>query len=318
MAKKEEKEKKESEVSSLDGVGPTTAQKLEDSGLGTLMSLAVSSPTEIASVAGISETVARKLIKQARENLKLGFEKAKDFAKKRDKIKKISIGCKPFDTMLDGGLESGCITEVYGQYGAAKTQLAHLLVVKALMENKDNKAIFIDSENTFRDDRIKDFARANNLDEDDILDRIYVARAYNSDHQMLLVDEVEKLLQNDNSYRVIVVDSLTSHFRSEYIGRGTLANRQQKLNKHMHQLLKLADIYNLVVLVTNQVMSAPDSFYGDPTKPIGGHIVGHASTFRIYMRPGKAGSIYAKLVDSPNLPQSDCNFIVAKEGFLET
>ena len=306
----------ETKIIDLPGVGPSTVTKLTDAGLGTVMSIAVSSPQEISTVAGLSESVARKIIKNARDNLKLGFEKATDYAHRRDKIQKISTGCTNFDSIIDGGFESGAITEVYGQFGSGKTQLSHITVVRALLENKDNKAIYIDSENTFRADRIKDFATANGLDPEEALDRIYVARAYNSDHQMLLIDEVEKTLQTDNSYRIIVVDSLTSHFRAEFIGRGTLATRQQKLNKHMHQLLKLADLYNMVVLVTNQVMAKPDSFFGDPTQAIGGHIVGHNSTFRIYMRPGKAGSIFAKLMDSPNLPNNDTNFMVTKEGFV--
>jgi len=306
----------ETKIIDLPGVGPSTVTKLTDAGLGTVMSIAVSSPQEISTVAGLSESVARKIIKNARDNLKLGFEKATDYAHRRDKIQKISTGCTNFDSIIDGGFESGAITEVYGQFGSGKTQLSHITVVRALLENKDNKAIYIDSENTFRADRIKDFATANGLDPEEALDRIYVARAYNSDHQMLLIDEVEKILQTDNSYRVIIVDSLTSHFRAEFIGRGTLATRQQKLNKHMHQLLKLADLYNMVVLVTNQVMAKPDSFFGDPTQAIGGHIVGHNSTFRIYMRPGKAGSIFAKLMDSPNLPNNDTNFMVTKEGFV--
>ena len=306
----------ETKIIDLPGVGPSTVTKLTDAGLGTVMSIAVSSPQEISTVAGLSESVARKIIKNARDNLKLGFEKATDYAHRRDKIQKISTGCTNFDSIIDGGFESGAITEVYGQFGSGKTQLSHITVVRALLENKDNKAIYIDSENTFRADRIKDFATANGLDPEEALDRVYVARAYNSDHQMLLIDEVEKILQTDNSYRVIIVDSLTSHFRAEFIGRGTLATRQQKLNKHMHQLLKLADLYNMVVLVTNQVMAKPDSFFGDPTQAIGGHIVGHNSTFRIYMRPGKAGSIFAKLMDSPNLPNNDTNFMVTKEGFV--
>lgn len=263
------------ELKDIKGMGPATLEKLESAGVSTLMALAVSSAPDIASVAGISESVARKLIKQARESLKLGFEVAKEFAKKRDKIMKVSVGCNAFDTMLEGGIESGSITEVYGKDGAGKTQLAHILVVRALLEHKDNKAIFIDSENTFRADRIKDFALANGVEYDDAMSRIFVARAYNSDHQQLLLEEAEKMLQSDADYRVLVVDSLTSHFRSEFIGRGTLANRQQKLNKHMHLILKIADLYNLAVLVTNQVMAKPDSFYGDPTTAIGGHIVGH-------------------------------------------
>jgi DNA repair protein RadA len=306
-----------SELTELSGIGETTAQKLADAGISTLMSLAVSSPMEVSTLAGMSENKARGIIQQARDSLKLGFEKAKDFARRRENIKKIGTGCSVFDDMLDGGFESGAISEIYGQFGTGKTQLSHLLVVKAIQENKDNKAIFIDTENTFRADRIKDFAEANGLDPDDVLNRIYVSRSYNSDHQMLLVDEIEKMLQKDNTYRILVMDSLTSHFRAEFSGRGELAGRQQKLNKHMHQLLRIADLYNMVVLVTNQVHANPGMFYGDPTTPVGGHIVGHNSTFRIYLRPGKAGSIYAKLVDSPNLPNSDCNFYLTKEGFAE-
>lgn len=312
MAKKEEIK---SELLKISGVGDTTIEKLDAAGVSTIMSLAVSNPIEIATITGISESIARKIIKEARESLSLGFEKAKDFAKKRDKIKKISSGCSNFDSILDGGFESGCITEVYGQFGVGKSQLSHLLVVRALLEDKGNKAIFLDTENTFRPDRIKDFAVANGVDPDEALDRIYVTRAYNSEHQILLTDEIEKMLQKDNTFRIIVVDSLTSHFRAEYIGRGTLANRQQHLNQHMHKLSKLADLYNLVVLCTNQVSASPGAFFGDPTQPIGGHIVGHNSAFRIYMRPGKAKSIFAKLIDSPNLPQNECNFYITKNGF---
>ena len=105
-------------------------------------------------------------------------------------------------------------------------------------------------------------------------------------------------------------DSLTAHFRAEFIGRGTLAERQQKLNKHMHDLLRVADSHNVLVYVTNQVMARPDVFFGDPTAAIGGHVVAHASTFRVYLRKGKKGSRVAKLVDSPNLPDGEAAFMV--------
>ena len=306
----------ESELKEIKGVGDTTIEKLEAAGITTKMALAVAGPSDVSNVAGMSENKARALIKQARELLQLGFEKAKEFAKKRDKIRKIGTGCTNFDELLAGGFESGAITEVYGPFGSGKTQLGHLLVVRALLEDPKNKAIFIDTENTFRDDRISDFSQAHGVIVEDAMNRIMVSRAYNSDHQILLTDEIERMVQKDNTYRVLVIDSLTSHFRSEYIGRGTLAARQQMLNKHMHQLLKIADLYNIIVLLTNQVHANPAQMFGDPTTPVGGHIVGHNSTFRIYMRHGKAGSIYAKLIDSPNLPQSDCNFFIKKEGFI--
>ena len=318
MVKKEKEEKEvESELLSLDGVGAVSVEKLSAAGITTLMGLAVNSPKEIATLTGMTEAKARAAIQQARDSLKLGFEVASSYEKKRNAIHKITTGCGVFDSMIGGGFESGCITEVYGGFGVGKTQLAHLLVVRALLEDKNNKAIMLDTENTFRADRIRDFAKANGVDEEDALSRIFVARAFNSDHQMLMVDEVERLLQREKGYRILVVDSLTSHFRAEYSGRGTLAVRQQRLNEHMHKLLKLADLYNLVVLVTNQVSASPGVLYGDPTVPVGGNIVGHSSTVRIYMRYGKEGSIYAKLVDSPNMPQSDCNYYVTRDGFEE-
>ena len=304
------------DLSSIPGIGPATIMRLEAAGISTLMALAIISPQELSTTIGMSEASARKIIKKARDSLNLGFEVAKNFIHKRDNVDKIGTGCSNFDSILNGGFESGSITEVYGQYGSGKTQLSHLITVKTLLKNKKNKTIFLDSEGTFRADRLKDFAEANKLDIDEVLARIYVARAHSSDHQMLLIDEVEKMVQKDDTYKLLVVDSLTSLFRSEFIGRGTLATRQQKLNKHLHQLLRIADIYNIIVIVTNQVMSDPAQYYGDPTKPVGGNIVGHSSTFRIYMRPGKSGSIYAKLVDSPNLPNLDCNFLITKEGFV--
>ncbi len=192
------------------------------------------------------------------------------------------------------------------------TQIGHLLAVRCQLQEEDAVAVYIDTENTFRPERIVQFAKGVGLDPDKVLGNVKVARAFNSDHQMLLVEKSEDLIKQGLKVRLIVVDSLTAHFRAEFVGRGTLAERQQKLNKHMHTLALLADKHNLCVLVTNQVMAKPDQFFGDPTEAIGGHIVGHNSTFRIYLRPGKKGTRVAKLVDSPNLPDSECVFKVTE------
>ena len=159
-------------------------------------------------------------------------------------------------------------------------------------------------------------ADAVGIDPQDALDRIHVARAYNSAHQMLLVDEIKRMSKNID-VKLIIVDSLTSHFRAEYIGRGMLAPRQQKLNRHMKELKQLADVQNALVLVTNQVMSKPDAMWGDPTRAIGGHIVAHASTFRLYLRKSKGGRRIARLVDSPNLPDGEAVFTVTTEGLRD-
>jgi DNA repair protein RadA len=193
-----------------------------------------------------------------------------------------------------------------------------MLAVNIQKDDPDAVAVYIDTENTFRPERIIQLAKGANLDPDKVLKNIKVARAYNSDHQMLLAEKVSDLIKDKNlKVKLVVIDSLTAHFRAEFIGRGTLAERQQKINKHMHTLLRLADAHNLVVYVTNQVMSKPDTFFGDPTQAIGGHIVAHSSTFRIYLRKGKKGSRVAKLIDSPNMAEKECGFFVTEGGLKE-
>ena len=159
-------------------------------------------------------------------------------------------------------------------------------------------------------------ARAVGIEPDVALERIHVARAYNSSHQMLLVDEIHRMAKNID-VKMIIVDSLIAHFRAEFLGRGMLADRQQKLNRHLKELKKLADVNNALVLVTNQVQANPASMWGDPNKPVGGHIVGHASTFRLYLRKSKGGSRIARLVDSPNLPEGEAKFFVTAEGLTD-
>ncbi len=310
--------KKPTCLEDLPGVGAATADKLRQSGFDTLIAVAVATPGELVDTAGVSEAVARKMINSARDALDMGFESADVLLKKRETITKISVGCKAFDQLLGGGFESGAITECFGQYGSSKTQIGHQLAVNVQSYGENAVAIYIDTENTFRPERIKQFAEGAGLDPIKVLKNIKVAKAYNSDHQMLLAEKVEELITKQNlNVKLVVVDSLTAHFRAEFIGRGTLAERQQKLNKHMHTLAKLADMYNLCVYVTNQVMSKPDQFFGDPTEAIGGHIVGHNSTFRIYLRKGKKGSRVAKLVDAPNLPDAEIQFFVKEEGIRD-
>ncbi len=305
-------------LTDLPGVGAATAEKLESAGYHDLMSIAVSSVGELIEVTGVSEAVARKMINAARDSMKMGFETGLDVLRKRESVIKLSTGSANFDTLMGGGFESGAITECFGEFGSGKTQLGHLLTVNALKEDYTATVVYIDTENTFRPERIKQFAEAVGMDVEDVLSRIMVARAYNSDHQMLLAEKIEDLISKQGkNVRLLVVDSLTAHFRAEFIGRGTLAERQQKLNRHMHALAKVAGAYNVCVYVTNQVMAKPDQFFGDPTTSIGGHIVAHASTFRIYLRKGKKGTRVAKLIDAPNLPDGEVCFEVLETGLRD-
>ncbi len=310
---------KEISIEDLPGVGPATAEKLKDSGYDTMLSLAVASPGELVEVGGLTEVTARKVIQAARKAMNMGFESGEELLEKRKNILRISTSSKAFDGLLGGGFESGGITECFGEYGSSKTQIAHQLAVNVQLTKEQGGAegvcVYIDSEGAFRPERIKQMAEARGMDPMQALKNIKVARAFNSDHQMLLAEKVEDLIKNEGlPVKLLVVDSLMSHFRADFSGRGQLADRQQKINKHMHTLMKIANAYNLVVYVTNQVMAKPDMFFGDPTAPIGGHIVGHNSQTRIYLRKGKKGTRVAKLIDSPHLPDGEAIFNIEEGG----
>jgi DNA repair protein RadA len=301
----------------LPGVGPAIAQKLREMGKDNLMSIATMSASELAEITETGEKTANKIILAARESLNLGFETGIARWKERQKLRRISTSSKALNALLGGGVETQSITEYYGEFGCGKTQIALQLSVNVQKSPEEGGlgagVIFIDTENTFMPERIRQIAEASKLDPDNVLENIYVARAYNSDHQILLVEQAEELIK-EHKIGLIVVDSLTSQFRSDYVGRGELAERQQKLNRHMHTLLRLATTYNLAIVVTNQVMARPDIFFGDPTAPIGGHIVAHQSTFRVYLRKGKKGTRVARLVDSPYLPEAEAVFKVTERG----
>ena len=197
------------------------------------------------------------------------------------------------------------------------TQLAFQLSVNVqLPEDKgglNRGCLFIDSEGTFSPERIKQIAEARGLDPKKVLSNIHYARAYSSEHQMLLVEKATDFIQEKN-IGLIVIDSITSHFRVDYSGRGELAERQQKLNKHLHQLQRLADAFNLAVYITNQVMARPDIIFGDPTQPVGGHVLAHISFYRIYLRKSKQNLRIARLIDAPNLPEGEVVFQITEKG----
>ena len=308
-------------IDNLPGVGPATAEKLREAGYTDIMSIAVASPKELSDAAEIGDATAAKIIQKARKEADVGkFETGSALLEKRAKVGHLTSGSKTFDELLGGGFETQSITELYGEYGSSKTQIAHQLCVSVQLPLEqgglNSHAFFIDTENTFRPERIIQMANAFELDPDEVLEKIHVARAYNSSHQMLLVDKVKEL-SKETPASLLIVDSLTAHFRAEYIGRGALADRQQKLNKHMHDLLRWSDLNNGIVCVTNQVSSKPDAFFGDPTRPIGGHIVGHTATFRIYLRKSKGPKRIARLIDSPHLPEGEAVFTVGEAGIRD-
>ncbi len=321
-AKKKASEVKEPKLTDLPGIGPAVSSKLETAGIYDLMSLAVMTPTQLSDVAGVSAGIARKAIQAARKMLDLEFVEGTEYEKKREDIHHITTGSKNFDQLLGGkGVESKAITECYGAYGSGKTQLGLTLAVNVqLPQDKggaNGKGVFIDTEGTFRPARIKQIAENLGANPEKVLKNIFVARAFNSDHQILLLEKIGEMIKAGEPIKLLIVDSLTAHFRAEYAGRGQLADRQQKLNRYIHNLMKLAETHNLAVYVTNQVMANPAQMFGDPTVPIGGHILGHASTFRLYLRRGKKDSRVAKLIDSPNLPENETIFFITQAGIVD-
>ena len=308
-------------IEELPGVGPATAEKLRDAGYVDLMAIAVESPKVLSEVAEIGENTAVKIIAAAKQAADVGgFETGDMILERRKNIHKLTTGSKAFDELMGGGLETQSIVEFYGEFGSGKTQVCFQLAVNATRPLEegglDGEVFIIDTENTFRPERIVQMAMALDMDPETVLKKIHVARAFNSHHQMLLVEKAQELAA-DIKVRLLIVDSLTAHFRAEYVGRGALAERQQNLNKHMHSLLRFGDLNNAVIAVTNQVSAKPDAFFGDPTRPIGGHIVGHAATYRLYLRKSKGGKRIARLVDSPNLPEAEAVISVGEDGIRD-
>ena len=317
--KVKEDEGKGQKITDVPGIGPGIATKLDAAGVYDLMGLAVMSPPALSEMAGIGEAVARKAIQAARGMMKLGFVDGIEFAKGRENVNYVSTGSQNLNDLLGGkGIETKSMTEAYGAFGSGKTQLALTLAVNVQMPKSQGgaggKAVIIDTEGTFRPDRIKQIAGGIGANPEKVLKNILVARAFNSDHQILLVDKIGEMIKDGENIKVVIVDSLTAHFRAEFAGRGQLADRQQKLNRYLHNLIRMAEQHNLAIFVTNQVMANPAMMFGDPTTAVGGNIVGHMSTYRLYLRRGKQGSRVAKLIDSPNLPENEAQFYVTEHG----
>jgi DNA repair protein RadA len=308
------------ELKDLPGIGDVTLKKLKEEGISSVRALALCPKSNLID-AGIGDKTATKIIKAAQEVEKLGFKSADIIWEKRKQIKKLSTGSQNFDDLLGGGFEPGALTELFGEYRTGKTQLAHQICVNVQLSHEEGglegAALYIDTEGTFRAERIIQMAEAKDLDNREVLKNIIVGRAYNSDHQMLLVKNASRIIE-ENNVKIIIVDSLISHFRAEYIGRGTLATRQQLLNGHIHDLLRLTETYDeLAAVVTNQVSARPDVFYGNPIIHTGGHIVAHGATIRIYLRKGKGEQRVAKVIDAPHLPEADAIFTITEDGIID-
>jgi len=305
------------DISDLSGVGPITAGKLKAAGYESVESIAVAPVREIVDKASLESSVAQKIVKAARETIHTDFVTAKQLWEKRKDLKRLNIGSSNLDTLLGGGLETQAITEFVGEFGTGKSQICMTASIRTqLPEDKgglNGKVLFIDTEGTFAAQRVYQIAQAAGHDPEKILEGIIYSRVYNSDHQILSIDHAFKVCQEEN-IKLLIVDSVMSHFRGEYIGRESLAERQQRLNSHLHKLARIAQTLNLAVIITNQVQANPQAFFGDPTRPAGGNILAHASTHRVMLRKASGGIRVAKVFDSPYLPESETYFQITEKG----
>ena len=306
-----------SDIQDLDGVGPVTAGKLRDAGFDSIGALAIAPVRELVEKASLETSVAVKVSRAARQTIQTDFITAKQLWERRQTLLKLTFGSNNLNKLLGGGLETQAITEFVGEFGAGKSQICMKLSITAQLSSKEGglegRVLFIDTEGTFAAQRVYQMAQAMGLDPEKLLDGIIYSRVYNSDHQILTVDHAFKICQEEK-IKLLVVDSVLSHFRGEYIGRESLSERQQRLNSHLHKLLRIAQALNLAVVITNQVQANPQAFFGDPTRPAGGNILAHASTHRIMLKKASGGLRVAKVIDSPYLPESEAYFQITEKG----
>lgn len=310
-------------LSNIEDIGPATEKRLREAGLKSIRDLLVRGPVDISEATGMEMDQSVDLCNKARLMLEdLGiidksFVTATSLYNKRKD--RISTGSKSFDDLLGGGIETRAVTELYGEFGTGKTQLCHTLCIMVQQSASEGglaaKAIYVDTENTFRPERIVSIAEARALDSRKALENVIVAKAYNSAHQELIIEEAGSVIE-DNNARLIIVDSAVAHYRAEFIGRATLSERQQRLNKFMHILVRIADTYEVAVVVTNQIQASPDAYFGETIRPTGGHVLAHTSTYRIYLKRSGKNRI-ARMVDSPYHAEREILFTLTNAGISD-
>uniref|UniRef100_A0A158R3X6 Meiotic recombination protein DMC1/LIM15 homolog n=1 Tax=Syphacia muris TaxID=451379 RepID=A0A158R3X6_9BILA len=332
------------EILQSHGINVADIKKLQAVGICTIKGIMMTTKKRLCDIKGLSEVKVDKIKEIAAKLLNNGFVTAAVVSEKRKMCFRISTGSKELDKLLGGGVESQAITEVFGEYRTGKTQLSHTLCATCQIPNeigtfKGGKIIYIDTENTFRPDRLRQICDRFNMDQEAMLENVLYARAYTSDHQMELLDYVAaKFHEELGIFKLLIVDSVMALFRVDYSGRGELAERQQKLGQMLSRLQKIAEEYNVAVFLTNQMTADPGAgmtFQADPKKPIGGHILAHASTTRIMLKKvgffcennnstktgkklqGRGETRIAKIYDSPDMPENEAMFAISTGGIID-
>ncbi|EPZ30915.1 Meiotic recombination protein DMC1/LIM15-like protein [Rozella allomycis CSF55] len=304
------------------GIGVADINKLKAVGICTLKGLLMTTRKALGKVKGLSEAKVDKLLEAAAKLSSGGFITAMEYAQRRQAVLKISTGSKELDKLIGGGIQTMSITEAFGEFRTGKTQLSHTLCVTCQMPVEEgganSKVALIDTENTFRPDRLRAIATRFNMDPEEVLNNVLYAKAFNTDQQLDLITALAaKFSEEPGAYRLIIIDSIINLFRTDFSGRGELGERQQKLNTMMSRLMKVAEEFNVAIFITNQMMSDPSgglTFVADPKKPVGGHVLAHASTTRLYLRKGRDNQRVAKLYDSPDMPEAEATYAITEGG----
>ncbi|KAF9400200.1 Meiotic recombination protein dmc1 [Mortierella sp. AD011] len=327
MEEEEEEELFFTEIDELQnhGINAADITKLKQAGICTVRCVQMMTKKALCRIKGLSEAKVDKIKEAAAKLQSASFITGLEYSVQRKKVIVISTGAKQLDELLGGGIQTMAITEAFGEFRTGKTQIGHTLCVMAqlpvAMGGGNGKAAYIDTEGTFRHERIKAIAERFGIDPEAALDNILVARAYNSEHQMDLITEVAaRFAEEKGVFRLLVIDSIIALFRTDFSGRGELSERQQKLNQMLSRLIKIAEEFNVAIYLTNQVQSDPGAgmtFVADPKKPVGGHVMAHASTTRLYLRKGRGEERIAKVYDSPDVPEAEAPYAISAGGIVD-
>jgi DNA repair protein RadA len=303
-------------LESLQDINKQLISRLEGAGIQSISDLATTTPYELLedyhsnyddAIEGIDfETISQLVLKARQKLIEQGllqrdFYSAEKMLEIREKLIRFTTGSQSFDLFLGGGIETQALTEVVGEFGSGKSQLCYTLCVTANMSDEDSGIIYVDTENSFRAERVHQIAESRGLDPEEIMKKINVCKIYHSSHLEAVIRTLAKYIEKYKA-RLVIIDSIISLHRAEFAGRETLVKRQQRLNAILHKLRRLAEVYNIAMVYTNQVQAQPsDTFLSigfDSMMAAGGNIMGHASTYRIFLRKIGHNRI-ATMFDSP-------------------
>uniref|UniRef100_A0A8C5UR43 DNA repair protein RAD51 homolog n=1 Tax=Microcebus murinus TaxID=30608 RepID=A0A8C5UR43_MICMU len=289
------------------GINANDVKKLEEAGFHTVEAVAYAPKKELINIKGISEAKADKILTES-HSVAQAICRA------------VSLADGTLKLLGSSGIETGSITEMFGEFRTGKTQICHTLAVTCQLPidrgGGEGKAMYIDTEGTFRPERLLAVAERYGLSGSDVLDNVAYARGFNTDHQTQLLYQASAMMV-ESRYALLIVDSATALYRTDYSGRGELSARQMHLARFLRMLLRLADEFGVAVVITNQVVAQVDGaamFAADPKKPIGGNIIAHASTTRLYLRKGRGETRICKIYDSPCLPEAEAMFAINADG----